>query len=272
MNGAARRLSSPTEAVAKACCADLYQSDLAKLILGDTLHPGGLGLTNKLGRLTGIQPGERVIDLASARGASAMAVARVFHCEVVGVEFGEAALKQANAAAADQAQTAATRYVRGDAESPPFRDESFDRALCECSMSLFIDKAKAVAETARMLRPGGTFGLSDVTIEPGALPPELEGDLGLILCMTDALTAGGYVRLLEEGGFQVTGQVDASLEIVKILDEVEPKLAAYLAFQRLSGQAASDSLGQAPQLIAAVRELVATGRLGYWLFVGQKPG
>ena len=78
-------MSLPSEAVAKACCADLYQSPMAKMVLGDTLHPGGLGLTNTLGRLTGIQPGDWVVDLTSARGASALAVARVFHCNVVGV-------------------------------------------------------------------------------------------------------------------------------------------------------------------------------------------
>ena len=137
-------------------------------------------------------------------------------------------------------------------------------------MSLFIDKSKAVAETARVLRPGGSFGLSDVTIEPGALPPELEGDLGHILCLTDALTAQGYVRLLEEGGFEVTQRLDCSQEIIKILDEVETKLAVFLAFQRLGGQTGDGPLEQAPRLIASVRELVGTGRLGYWLFVGDK--
>ena len=263
-------MSSPSEAVAKASCADLYQSALAKMVLGDTLHPGGLGLTNTLGRLTGIRPGEWVVDLASARGTSAMAVARVFHCNVVGVEFGEAALKDANAAAGGATQSSATWFVRGDAESPPFRDGSFDRAMCECSMSLFMDKSQAVAETARVLRPGGSFGLSDVTIEPGALPPELEGDLGHILCLTDALTAQGYVRLLEEGGFEVTQRLDCSQEIIKILDEVETKLAVFLAFQRLGGQTGDGPLEQAPRLIASVRELVGTGRLGYWLFVGDK--
>ena len=60
-------------------------------------------------------------------------------------------------------------------------------------MSLFINKAQAVAETTRLLRPGGKFGLSGVTIEPGALPAELEGDLGQVLCMADALKADGYV-------------------------------------------------------------------------------
>ena len=121
-----------------------------------------------------------------------------------------------------------------------------------------------------MLRPGGTFGLSDVTIEPGALPPELEGDLGHMLCLTGALTAQGYMSLLEEGGFEVTQRLDCSQEIIKILDDVETKLAAFLAFQRLGGQSADGPLEQASRLIAAVRELVGTGRLGYWVFVGGK--
>ncbi len=77
-----------SEAEAKACCADLYQSDMAKLIMGDTLHPGGLGLTNKLGRLMGLESGDVVADLANARGESAQALGRVFRCSVLGVEFG----------------------------------------------------------------------------------------------------------------------------------------------------------------------------------------
>jgi arsenite methyltransferase len=34
----------------KRCCADVYASDLARLVLGDSLHPGGLKLTGWLGR------------------------------------------------------------------------------------------------------------------------------------------------------------------------------------------------------------------------------
>lgn len=92
----------------------------------------------------------------------------------------------------------------------PLRTGAFDAAVCECSINLFIKKSQAVAETARLLKPGGRFGLSDVTIEPGVLPEELEGDLGQVLCMTNALTADGYVDLLEKGGFTVTVRLDAS--------------------------------------------------------------
>ena len=241
--------------------------------MGDTLHPGGLGLTNRLGRLIGLRSGDWVADLASARGESAQALARVFRCNVLGVEFGAEAVRNAQNISPESGRA---HFVRGDAECLPLRSGAFDAAVCECSMSLFINKAQAVAETARLLRPGGRFGLSDVTIEPDSLPPELEGELGQVLCLTNALTADGYVGLLENGGFKVTERLDASGEIVKILDEVESKLAAFLAFQRMAGIALDDSgpgqsqLERSPELVAKVSEMVNAGTLGYWLFVGEK--
>ena len=259
-----------SEADAKACCADFYQSDMAKLIMGDTLHPGGLGLTNKLGRPMGLAAGDLVADLVSARGESAQALGRVFKCNVLGVEFGAGAVRHTHDASSGSGRA---HFVRRDAERRPLRSGVFDAVVCECSMSLFINKAQAVAETTRLLRPGGKFGLSGVTIEPGALPAELEGNPGQVLCMTDALTADGYVELLEEGGFSVTTRLDVSTEIIKILDEVEGKLAAFLAFQRVSGVPAGDGrLELSPELIAKIREMVTSGELGYWLFVGEKQG
>ena len=265
-----------SEAEAKACCADLYQSNMAKLIMGDTLHPGGLGLTNKLGRLMGLQSGDRVADLGSARGDSAQALSRVFHCRVLGIEFGAEAVRDAHNAAPESSNVG---FVRGDAERLPFRTGAFDAALCECSVSLFINKGQAVSEAARLLKPGGRFGLSDVTIEPGSLPQELAGVLGQVLCMTSALTSDGYLNLLEKGGFTVIERLDASAEILKILDEVESKLAAYLAFQRMSGTPAQGGrlarqldgkLERSPELVAKIRSMVIAEELGYWLYVGEK--
>jgi len=68
----------------KHCCANLYESDLAKLLLGDSFHPGGLGLTGRLGQLLQLSCESRVLDVASGRGASALFLAERFGCEVVG--------------------------------------------------------------------------------------------------------------------------------------------------------------------------------------------
>jgi arsenite methyltransferase len=177
--------------LAKACCADLYQSPLARLILGDTLHPGGLALTHQLGRLMNIQPGDWVADLASGLGASAMSISRMFHCKVAGVEFGAKGAVEARASSLSAPNTSQTFFLQGDAESTRFQSSSIDSVLCECSMSLFTDKAGVVKEVVRMLRPRGRFGMSDVTIEPGALPPELDGAIGQTLCLADALNLDG---------------------------------------------------------------------------------
>jgi SAM-dependent methyltransferase len=275
------------QAQAKACCADLYQSELARLILGETLHPGGLALTNRLARLMGVQPGDWVVDLASGRGASAMAVSRVFRCNVVGVEFGRAAASEAHAKAEAQPATPqgpsldtvstfgpqGVYFVQGDAERPPLRTGFFNALLSECSMSLFPDKSRAVAEAVGLLRPGGRFGLSDVTVAAGSLPKELDGAVGRILCLSDALGVDGYTRLLDEAGLREIQQVDASTEIIKLLDSLKAKLGAFTAWQGLTGGPSLDTdlLQRAPELIATLGSLVADGRLGYWLFAAEKP-
>src|SRR5260370_8062718 len=72
----------------KACCADLYASDWVRLLLGESLHPGGLSLTERLGVLLGLDAQTRVLDLAAGRGTSALHLARVFGCQVIGGDYG----------------------------------------------------------------------------------------------------------------------------------------------------------------------------------------
>ena len=262
------------QAQAKACCADLYQSELASMILGDSMHPGGLALTNQMARLMKIPPGAWVVDLASARGISAMAVSRVFKCSVVGVEFGREAVSQAHASSQSPPRSPRSYHVQGDAEKPPLRTNSFDGVFCECAMSLFHNKLAAVQETTSLLRPGGRFGLSDVTVEPGCLPQELGGTLGQLLCLTDALNVSGYLDLLECAGLTLVHQVDASVEGIKILDALEAKLGAFTAWQKMTGQPGPDPdlLERGPALLAILRKLIQQGQLGYWIFVAEKPG
>ncbi len=275
------------EAYAKACCADLYQSPLARQILGEPPHPGGLALTNRLGRLMDIARDDWVADLASARGTSAMAISRAFHCRVVGVEFGADPVAEAHGMAAAQSEsiTAGRGYfLRGDAESTPLATGRFDGVVCECSMSLFTDKPAAVAEAARVLRPGGRLGISDFVVTPGSLPEELQGTVGQILCLAQALDVNGYAQLMETAGLNLIHQEDASEHVIKILDDVDAKLAGLTMMQKFAAGMVSSMFGslgngpndnemlqQAPRIIARIRELVAAGDLGYWLFVGEKP-
>src|SRR5262249_39476312 len=84
------RSAAVTSLSIKACCADLDASDLARQVLGDSFHPGGIELTQRLGVLVGVGSESRVLDLASGRGASALHLAGRFGCQVVGVDYSTA--------------------------------------------------------------------------------------------------------------------------------------------------------------------------------------
>src|SRR5713101_536434 len=94
-------MTQPAEsAELKSCCAALYQSDLARALLGDSFHPGGQQLTARLGNQLGLRPNLRVLDVASGKGESAIFLARQFGCNVVGVDFGSVNVMEATARAA----------------------------------------------------------------------------------------------------------------------------------------------------------------------------
>ena len=191
----------------KTCCAALYESDWARLLLGDSFHPGGLALTQRLGELLGLHPGQRLLDVAAGKGASAIFLAQHFGCEVVGVDYGPGAVAEATALAEEVGLADRVHFEQGDAERLRFAEGSFDALICECAFCTFPDKAAAADEFARVLRPGGRVGLSDLT-RTGPLPPELEGLLAWIACIADARPVDEYLSYLETAGF-VADQVES---------------------------------------------------------------
>ena len=256
---------------AKICCADLYSSELARFILGDSLHPGGLRATNRLGRAMGLQPGWRVLDLACGLGASATALSRVFRCHVTGLDLGADAATASRQRALDEPIPADVAVVRGDAEMAPFRSNAFDAVVVECATSLFADKPAAIADIRRLLRPGGVLGLADVTVESGSLPPELDGSVGMMLCLTEALPAGGYPDLLESGGFSVSHREDLSGEVLSLLADLRSRLALVNGFGGGKSFGAADWSDFPPDILDRVEDLVRRGQIGYWLYVAHEP-
>lgn len=255
---------------AKICCADLYSSELARLILGDSLHPGGLRATNRLGRAMGLQPGWRVLDLACGLGTSATAISRVFKCRVTGLELGAEAAATSRQRSLSEPVPSNVGFVRGDAESPPFRTGAFDAVIIECATSLFADKSVAIAEVRRLLRPGGVIGLSDVAVEPGSLPPELDSTVGMMLCLTNALPAAGYPALLEAAGFAMLECSDLSDEVLSLLNELRGKLSLWRGLAETApASSAADLADIAPGLLERVEKLVQQGQIGYWLYVAR---
>ena len=147
-------MDSSSATAVKQCCANLYESDLARALLGDSFHPGGLKLTERLGQVMQLGEHSRVLDVASGRGTSALFLAERFGCTVIGLDYGKQNVDAANASAAKQGISSRVRFDQADAEQVPFADASFDAVICECAFCTFPDKHKAACEFARVLRKG----------------------------------------------------------------------------------------------------------------------
>jgi SAM-dependent methyltransferase len=239
--------ASSSAETTKACCADLYASDWARLLLGDSLHPGGLGLTERLGVLLGLDVHSRVLDLAAGRGTSALHLARVFGCQVMGVDYG--------------ARNVALNAIE---------DESFDAVVCECAYCTFPNKRAAATEIARVLAPGGRFGLSDLT-RNGALPPELDGLVAWIACVADAQPVASYVADLEGVGLRVS-HIEAHDEaLTKLIGEVRGRLlAAGLVAKIQQVELPGVDLQVARQVARSAAQAVIEGALGYTLITATR--
>ena len=256
----------------KACCAELYASDLARELLGDSMHPGGLALTGRLGTLLGLSPESHVLDLAAGRGASALYLASRFGCQVLGVDYSAANVGLAQRTAKEEGLANLVRFQQGDAEHlAEFTDASFDAVICECAFCTFPDKRSAMREIARVLRPGGRLGLSDLT-RHGPLPEELQGLLAWIACIGDALPIDAFVAQCKAAGLaveQVEENDDSLAEMVREIRRrlMGTRLLVSISQLELPGVDWPRISGMARCAVQAVED----GILGYALIVAAKP-
>ena len=254
----------------KACCAAVYESDWARLLLGDSFHPGGLALTERMGILAGLEPGKRVLDVAAGAGASALYLAERFGCQMVGIDYGRESVAAATLAAAEAGLSGQVQFELGDAESLTFEDGSFDAVINECAFCTFPDKRTAAAEMARVLRPGGRLGLSDLT-RSGPLPAELDGLLAWIACIADAQPLEHYVNYLETAGLTIE-QTEAHDEALsQTVSDVRGKLlGAELLVKLKKIDLPGADFDQAKTIARDAAEAVREGKLGYALIVARR--
>lgn len=253
----------------KACCAAAYQHDVVALVLGDSYHPGGLALTRRLARALELRPGQRVLDVASGAGTTAMMLAEEFGVEVDGVDLGALSTERATAAAASRNLDHQVRFHTGDAERLPFDAGTFDAVICECAFCTFPDKRSAAAEFSRVLRPGGRLGLTDVTLERDRLDDELRGLAGWVACLADARPAGEYATILAAAGLDPTLTETHDDALARMVEQIDARLQA---LGMLKPAALDIDVDAAAGYVARAAEAVSAGVAGYVLMVADKSG
>ena len=126
------------------------------------VHAGGADL-DRLIALVAPTAADRALDIATGAGHVALALARA-GANVTACDLTPGMLKEAGGNLAANGVTA--ELVLADALDLPFAGTSFDIVTARMAPHHFLDPAAFVAEVARVLRPGGRFGLED-QVAPG---------------------------------------------------------------------------------------------------------
>jgi arsenite methyltransferase len=255
----------------KRCCAAAYQSEWAKWLLGDCFHPGGLALTDHLGHVLGLKPNMRVLDVAAGNGASAMYLARTFGVAVVGVDYGSTAVEAATSSAKAAGIGEQVRFQQGDAEHLPFHAQQFDAVICECAFCTFPEKSAAASEFARVLKPGGKIGMTDLT-RRGETPEDLQGLLAWVACVGAAQPLDAYETYLRETGLTIILSEEHGAALAQLVQDVRTRLlAAEILVKLKQVQLPLGDFDRARALARAAADAVRAGQFGYTLLMATKP-
>lgn len=92
-------------------------------------------------------------------------------------------------------------FLRGEIENIPLPDSSVDVIISNCVINLSTDKPAVVAEMARVLKPGGRIGISDVVAQDCVTPEERAERGSWVGCIAGALSYSEYRTLLANEGF-----------------------------------------------------------------------
>jgi ubiquinone/menaquinone biosynthesis C-methylase UbiE len=142
-------MSNPIDKAFVGPLSAVYAEHLVPLIF----EPYAVDLVNRLTARP--RPITRLLEVAAGTGVVTRELASRLpgRVEIVATDLNAAMLEQA-------AKTGTSRVVewqKADAMQLPFPNESFDAVVCQFGVMFFPDKAKAFAETRRVLKPGGVF-------------------------------------------------------------------------------------------------------------------
>ncbi|HEY1575398.1 MAG TPA: methyltransferase domain-containing protein [Pseudonocardiaceae bacterium] len=255
----------------KACCAAGYGQDAVALVLGESYHPGGLALTRRLADSLRLAPGQHLVDVASGPGATARLLAAEFAVTVDGVDLGKSTVERARSSTAEVGLAGSVRFHLGDAERLPVPDGCADVVVCECAFCTFPNKTAAAAEFARVLRPGGRVGITDVVVTERGLPAELTTLAAWVACIADARPVAGYVDILATAGLVTTHVEEHDAALSRMIEQIEARVRL-LRMTAAGGLAAAGvDVGAVLRYTSLAGQAVADGLIGYRVLVAEKP-
>jgi len=109
----------------------------------------------------GLAEGARVLEVAPGPGYLAIEMARIDKFRVTGLDISRTFVRIAS----DNARQAGVTvdFQQGDVARMPFESGTFDLVVCQAAFKNFTLPHSALAEMHRVLRPGGTAVIQDMS-------------------------------------------------------------------------------------------------------------
>jgi arsenite methyltransferase len=182
--------------------------------LPETAAVVSLGCGNPVALAT-LSPGEIVLDLGSGGGIDVLLSARRVSPggKVYGLDMTDEMLELAWRNQ-QEAGLENVEFLKGEIEEIPLSDDHVDVVISNCVINLSTEKEKVLAETYRVLKPGGRFAVSDIVFlgDKSLLPAELVDEVEMWSgCVSGALETKEYEELLAEAGFE-----EVSIEVTRV--------------------------------------------------------
>jgi SAM-dependent methyltransferase len=215
-----------------------------------------------------LSPGKTLLDVACGAGGPALRIAATTGCSVIGIDVHEQAVATASLLAIQWGLVERAEFRVADAtRSLPFSDATFDAITCIDAINHFPDRAYAIADWARLLKPGGRLLFTDPVTVTGALT---NGEIAV------RSSAGFYLfvphgydeRAIAQCGLRLLVCEDVTENMAKVAEARRAARAARsAALREIEGDQAYD--GQQEFLAIAAR-VAREGRLCRFLYVSTK--
>lgn len=220
-NGASQALDSNRRSDGSSCCGEdccgpsavgpevfgsILYSATDREALPDSAVLASLGCGNPTA-VAELREGETVLDLGSGGGIDVLLSARRVGPtgRAIGVDMTDEMLALARRNATEAGVTN-VEFIKGTIEALPVADGSVDVVISNCVINLAADKPAVLREIARVLRPGGRVGVSDVVARDELSVDERAERGSFVGCIAGAFSFGEY-----EAGLKAAGLSDISV-------------------------------------------------------------
>ncbi len=253
---------------------DVYsgpEGDLWELIMGQQIHIGGFASSMDLLQKSGVGSGMVGVDMCCCNGAGMRFLLRFGNVSrMIGVDATEKVLERAKARAIEENLADKMEFIKADVCDSGIADNSKDFVWGEDAWCYVEDKAKLIAEAARIIKPGGKIAFTDWLEGPGTMNDEQAHRFMSFMKFPTLQTIEGYKKLLESNGLKVHYACDTNRyeDCINLYIDMLNKQLTYDALKIIGFD--TELMGAMANEMVFIQQLAREKRIIQGLFVAEK--